>query len=803
MQKVLLPTTAILTVSLMACSSGSSSTSGGLPCQGVVCQPGEACFEGACRRLCESHSDCGESDLACNGSFCVSCEPTTWYRDADGDTFGTAEDTRESCIQPDGYVEESGDCNDRDKTLSPETQWFEDKDGDEHGNAAVAQVQCTQPRGYVMDAGDCNDGDEDIHIDAEEVCDGKNNDCQGDVDDGFDVGTPCEADCGAGVVECAGPQSTRCSTAPGGSDYDPSDREICDGQDNDCDGAVDNGAALGTAGGQDLVCAAPSCRAIRDANPQPESGVYWIEPEGGQAFQAYCEMEVAGGGWMLVWKNTGDPNLDGTRNNEAIFSEPPSTEPVQPVHIEPGSARHGPAWNHAWAQPHQQWLKRSHLYLDGERIHNQYFRTLTRNVSMADVFAATDKCTPMPPNEEEPSVMHLWANGVYAGMTNTILVRTRSFGLANIYNDNDTDDRCEQSEAFLIHEPFYFRLRRKDRETIDFGLTTQSGLNSVRHLFSYKHGATDLIDHSRCNYDCWPSDNKGYHDAFTWYVRDIPADEVIAISAGANGVRQWADGSRAESCWAYRYPRSPMYRYEGNVGDGAYSIQPPGADEPYTAYCDMTTNGGGWTLVATLSDADADRWSQFSDQQDTKLWKTIDTFNFDANTFDEDNFQRDYKSQAFIDVPATSLLIKEDRKNVLVTNDCWPRQSLRAYLDGLEWEATASENWPADPTRVCPFEHFGYSDPVLRASTHAESNAEIIFKWGEKDGVQDDNKDRTMITTKRANGQGDGNVSRPTGLGGFADRDSDGISREDCNECQGDAPANCTKSDENYQLFVR
>ena len=75
-----------------------------------------------------------------------------------------------------------------------------------------------------------------------ETCDSLDNDCDGTADNGFDLGAACDGsgECGAGVRECDGSGAAICSTDPGGS-ADQSAPETCDGLDNDCDGAADDG----------------------------------------------------------------------------------------------------------------------------------------------------------------------------------------------------------------------------------------------------------------------------------------------------------------------------------------------------------------------------------------------------------------------------------------------------------------------------------------------------------------------------------------------------------------------------------
>jgi len=77
----------------------------------------------------------------------ITCSEIAWYRDADGDTYGTPNDMVMSCTEVDGYVDNDFDCDDTHPQL-PQT-WFIDSDGDGYGSTGTTIWTCEQPEGYA------------------------------------------------------------------------------------------------------------------------------------------------------------------------------------------------------------------------------------------------------------------------------------------------------------------------------------------------------------------------------------------------------------------------------------------------------------------------------------------------------------------------------------------------------------------------------------------------------------------------------------------------------------------------------
>ena len=229
---------------------------------------------------------CNGLDDDCNGTIDDDLI-RTFYRDADGDTYGDIDETASACAQPSGYVANADDCDDTNPLAQPGgvevcdlagvdedcnglvneadagvadlRTWYVDADEDGFGTSATVEV-CFDAPGLATVDTDCNDTDFDINPGTPEVCDAldKDEDCDGlsdvndpegplgqplyyvdvDGDDDGDMGDPGQYFCD-GVPSGYSTVATDCDDAD--TAINPRVIERCrDLIDNDCNGAVDD-----------------------------------------------------------------------------------------------------------------------------------------------------------------------------------------------------------------------------------------------------------------------------------------------------------------------------------------------------------------------------------------------------------------------------------------------------------------------------------------------------------------------------------------------------------------------------------
>jgi len=230
------------------------------------------CNDGAASVHPGAAETCNGADDDCDGTIDEDVK-STFFLDGDADGYGKAAATQLACSAPAGYAAADGDCDDAKPGVHPgaaeicngadedcngatdeglATQaWYQDADGDGFGSVATAVVGCQQPGGFVGNGSDCNDTNTAVHPGTVEICNGIDEDCNGQTDDGvaFSAWHPDQDGDGFGD---AGKLTLACAALPGAvtdaSDCDdtatnvnPDAAEACNGVDDNCNGLTDDG----------------------------------------------------------------------------------------------------------------------------------------------------------------------------------------------------------------------------------------------------------------------------------------------------------------------------------------------------------------------------------------------------------------------------------------------------------------------------------------------------------------------------------------------------------------------------------
>ncbi|MCC6623336.1 MAG: DUF11 domain-containing protein [Deltaproteobacteria bacterium] len=136
-------------------------------------------------------------------------------------------------------------CNDVDDDCRLGVDDGCDDDGDDWCDAAMGCDDAALPDACPGGCGDCADSQAAVFPAADERCNGVDDDCDVDVDEGFELGVQCSLGTGAcaagGVLVCASSGlDVVCDALEGAPQA-----ERCNDVDDDCDGAVDEDFALG------------------------------------------------------------------------------------------------------------------------------------------------------------------------------------------------------------------------------------------------------------------------------------------------------------------------------------------------------------------------------------------------------------------------------------------------------------------------------------------------------------------------------------------------------------------------------
>ncbi len=259
-------------------------TPGGYVLDATDCDDTDGAINPAANEVCDLDVDNDCDGVADDLDPSTTGEPT-WYADTDNDGYGDLNSTTKKCDMPSTHEANSTDCDDTKAAVNPgapETcstaydddcdgmaneddapdapDWYIDTDNDGFANYSTSPTtkSCVQPSGTneITDPEDCDDSDNQTYPGAAEICDSKDNDCDGDVDEGTVDQWWYQDKDGDGygssistLFQC--PQPPGFVLASGDCDEDdwsinPGADEVCDGIDNDCDYIADNDPIDGT-----------------------------------------------------------------------------------------------------------------------------------------------------------------------------------------------------------------------------------------------------------------------------------------------------------------------------------------------------------------------------------------------------------------------------------------------------------------------------------------------------------------------------------------------------------------------------
>jgi hypothetical protein len=219
---------------------------------------------------------CDNADNDCNGTIDDNMELFTFHPDVDGDGYGDMDPQydKTGCNQISGWVINGEDCDDLDDNVHPSAKdvcddvdndcsgvpdddpenspvWYVDADGDGDGTGTGTVHTCDPQEGLSTNDDDCDDTNDKIGPSSDDVCNGLDDDCDGNADNDIDFKPKWfDDDDQDGYGDKKG-YAVNCEQPNGYTDNDldcddtratsnPDAEDLCNSLDDDCNGTVDD-----------------------------------------------------------------------------------------------------------------------------------------------------------------------------------------------------------------------------------------------------------------------------------------------------------------------------------------------------------------------------------------------------------------------------------------------------------------------------------------------------------------------------------------------------------------------------------
>jgi hypothetical protein len=572
---------------------------------------------------------CDGVDNNCNAAVDDGDDRTTYYADADNDGFGDPKTSVLACIVPDGHVADNTDCNDADGRFNPlaveadctdpadyncdgsvgyedadndgvpacedcddasaavkpdavevcnniddncdrivdldaadRPTFYPDADGDSFGNTRLPVLACEAPAGHVVDGTDCDDASNLSYPGAPERCDAEDNNCDGaaggdEVDADSDTFLACE--------EC----NDRSAAVFPGAD------ETCNKVDDDCDGTIDESAAIdavvwyrdadkdgwGTSSGSVRACVAPRDHVDRggdcddgnaDANPGEDERCNKVDDDcDGATDEAsaidagtwYADADAdgwgAGAGSRACVAPAGQVSRSGDCDDKNKDANPAQDELCSTTFDDDCDGR----TNEPSAVDAADWYK------DGDKdgYGDPTVRSTACTAPAGYVSAATD-CRDTDP-----------------------LVYPGAGELCSTTYDDDCDGSVNESDA-------------KDTKTW-YADADGDRYGSPKVTTKACTAPSGFVVDDK---DCDDADDKTYPGA---------EDVCDGVDNDCTGLVDDDDAYLGSDKLCPADTCNDLLAVRSSASDGTYWVDPSGS-APVLTYCDMTTDGGGWTLAS-------------------------------------------------------------------------------------------------------------------------------------------------------------------------------------------------------------